>query len=393
MQKPFFSLLKGATVLAPQNLGQQDLLVAGNKVIAIGKDLRLPDVGTGEEIDLTGYVLTPGFVDSHVHLIGGGGEAGYHSRTPEVLLSRVTTNGITTVVGCLGTDGVTRHMESLLAKARGLEFEGISSYIYSGSYEIPTPTLTGSIRKDIIIIDKVIGAGEIALSDHRSSQPTLEDFQRLAAQARVGGILSNKAGVIDVHLGDGKTGLKYLIEIVKNTEIPATQFIPTHVNRNPQLFADSIEWAKQGGYMDITSGVNPASGATKSVKPSAAVKIALEKGVPIENILMSSDGNGSMPLFDDNGKIQGLLVASLDSLWEETRDMVLQEGLKLEDVIQVITSNVAKALKLYPNKGCLEVFADADIVALDKELNIQHVWAKGQHMVKDGKAIVLGTFE
>lgn len=393
MQKPFFHLLKGAIILAPENLGQQDLLIAGNKIIAIGKDLALPDVCKGCEIDLQGYFITPGFVDSHVHLIGGGGEAGYHSRTPEVLLSKVTTNGITTVVGCLGTDGVTRHMESLLAKARGLEIEGISSYIYTGSYEIPTPTITGNVRKDIIIIDKVIGAGEIALSDHRSSQPSLLDFQKLAAEARVGGILSNKAGVIDVHLGDGKTGLGFLKEIVKNTEIPPTQFIPTHVNRNPKLFEESLEWAKQGGYMDVTSGVNPASGATKSLKPSTAVKIALEKGVPLENILMSSDGNGSMPLFDDNGVIQGLLVASLDSLWDETRDMVLQEGIKLEDAIKVITSNVAKALKLYPTKGCLHVLADADIVALDKDLKVQHVWAKGQHMVEKGQPIVLGTFE
>lgn len=308
-------------------------------------------------------------------------------------MSKITVNGITTVVGCLGTDGVTRHMESLLAKARGLEFEGISAYIYSGSYAIPTSTITGCIRKDVIIIDKVIGAGEIALSDHRSSQCTITEFQKLAAAARVGGILSNKAGVVNVHLGDGKTGFKFLNEIVKSSEIPVTQFIPTHVNRNLELFEESLLWAKQGGYMDITSGVNPASGATRSIKPSKAAKTALEKGVPLENILMSSDGNGSMPLFDEKGQIQGLLVASLSSLWEETRDMVVQEGIDLENAIKIITSNIAKALKLYPNKGRLQALADADIVIIDEDINIKHVWAKGQRMVENGKPVVFGTFE
>lgn len=392
MNRPFFSLLKGATVLSPKSLGIKDILLANNKIAAIGEDLSLPIGCNGVEVDLKDHFVTPGFIDSHVHLIGGGGEGGYHSRTPEVLLSNITVHGITTVVGCLGTDGITRHMESLLAKARGLEFEGISTYIYTGSYEIPTPTITGSIRKDIIIIDKVIGAGEIAISDHRSSQPSTEDLQKLSAQARVGGILSNKAGVVDVHFGDGKTGFKTLFDIVKNSEIPPTQFIPTHINRNPQLFEESFLWAKNGGYIDITSGVSPESGSSKAIKPSKAVKMALENGVPLENILMSSDGNGSIPNFDDNGNIQGLGVASLNSLWSETKDMVLQEGIKLEDAIKIISSNVAKALK-FMDKGHIKEWSDADIVAIDKDLNIKHVWAKGQQMVKDGKAIVFGTFE
>ena len=169
-KKPFFTLLKNAHVFAPDDIGQQDILIAGEKIAAIGKDLTLPAVYNCHTVDCTGLKAVTGFVDSHVHLIGGGGEGGYNTRTPEIQLSKITTAGVTTVLGLLGTDGVTRHVESLLAKARGLENEGISTYIYSGSYEMPTPTITGSVRRDIILIDKVIGTGEIAMSDHRSSQ-------------------------------------------------------------------------------------------------------------------------------------------------------------------------------------------------------------------------------
>lgn len=392
-KKTFFTLLKNAHVIAPEDLGVKDILVAGEKIAMIGEGLSLPAVYDCEVVDCEGNYVVPGFIDSHVHLIGGGGEGGYATRTPEIQLTDITTSGVTTVLGLLGTDGVTRHVASLLAKARGLEDEGITAYIYSGSYEIPTPTITGSVRNDIILIDKVIGTGEIAMCDHRSSQSPKEAYQQITAEARVGGMLSGKAGVVNMHLGDGEDGLKMLYEITKNGEIPKTQIIPTHVNRNKRLFKEAIEWAKQGGIMDVTSSVSPESGSSHSVKSSKAVKQALEAGVNIENITMSSDGNGSMPIFDEAGNNIGVGVASQISILNEFRDMVQKENIAITDAIKIITSNIAKFTKLYPRKGCLANNSDADILVLDKDLQLQHVWARGTHMVENGKPIVFGTFE
>lgn len=392
-KKTFFTLLKNAHVIAPEDLGVKDILVAGEKIAMIGEGLSLPAVYDCEVVDCEGNYVVPGFIDSHVHLIGGGGEGGYATRTPEIQLTDITTSGVTTVLGLLGTDGVTRHVASLLAKARGLEDEGITAYIYSGSYEIPTPTITGSVRNDIILIDKVIGTGEIAMCDHRSSQSPKEAYQQITAEARVGGMLSGKAGVVNMHLGDGEDGLKMLYEITKNGEIPKTQIIPTHVNRNKHLFKEAIEWVKQGGIMDVTSSVSPESGSSHSVKSSEAVKQALEAGVNIENITMSSDGNGSMPIFDEAGNNIGVGVASQISILNEFRDMVQKENIAITDAIKIITSNIAKFTKLYPRKGCLANNSDADILVLDKDLQLQHVWARGTHMVENGKPIVFGTFE
>lgn len=392
-KKTFFTLLKNAHVIAPEDLGVKDILVAGEKIAMIGEGLSLPAIYDCEVVDCEGNYVVPGFIDSHVHLIGGGGEGGYATRTPEIQLTDITTSGVTTVLGLLGTDGVTRHVASLLAKARGLEDEGITAYIYSGSYEIPTPTITGSVRNDIILIDKVIGTGEIAMCDHRSSQSPKEAYQQITAEARVGGMLSGKAGVVNMHLGDGEDGLKMLYEITKNGEIPKTQIIPTHVNRNKRLFKEAIEWAKQGGIMDVTSSVSPESGSSHSVKSSEAVKQALEAGVNIENITMSSDGNGSMPIFDEAGNNIGVGVASQISILNEFRDMVQKENIAITDAIKIITSNIAKFTKLYPRKGCLANNSDADILVLDKDLQLQHVWARGTHMVENGKPIVFGTFE
>lgn len=389
----FFTLLRGAQAFAPEHLGRQDILVAGERIAALGATLTLPAGWEVEEVDLTGHYLLPGFVDQHVHIAGGGGEGGYATRTPEAELSAITRCGVTTVVGLLGTDGVTRHMAGLLAKARGLEAEGITTYIYTGAYEVPTRTLTGSVRSDLVLIDKVIGTGEIALSDHRASEPRPDEIEKLAAEARVGGMLAGKAGVVHLHLGDGGGGLKMLFRIADESEIPVTQFVPTHVNRNPWLFEDALRWGERGGFLDITSSIVPTPAVPSAIKPSGAIKLALEKGVPLQHLTLSSDGFGSAPDFDAQGHLRGLLVGKEDSLLTELRDLVREEGLPLAQATQVLTSNVAHLLKLWPRKGGIHVGADADFVVLTPDLTLHQVWARGRLMVDQGRPVVWGTFE
>lgn len=385
-------LIKNADVYTPEYIGEKDVLITADKIGYIQDNI---DVGKEVEIkliDAEGKLLVPGFIDSHVHIIGGGGEGGYKTRTPEIRLSDITRAGVTTVVGCLGTDSTTRTMTNLIAKARGLQEEGITSYVYTGSYQVPVRTLTGSIQDDIILIDKIIGVGEIALSDHRSSQPTVEELKKIAAAARVGGILSGKAGIINIHLGDGDKKLTLLEEIADNTEIPMTQFIPTHVNRNSDLFEAAIEYAKNGGLVDLTTSTSERFMGRKDVKCSKGLKTMLEKGVPIENISFSSDGQGSLPIFDEKGEYIGLQVGKIISLFNEFGDAIRQEQIPIQTALKVITSNPARNLKLN-NKGNIQIGKDADIVILDKDLEIDTVLAKGQVMIKNKEIMVKGTFE
>lgn len=384
------TLIKNVNVFAPKPLGQKDILIVGDKIGAISQPGKIKINGLEIQIiDASESILTPGFIDSHVHILGGGGEGGPATRAPEIKLEDIVSSGVSTVIGCLGTDGTTRHMASLLAKARGLEKEGITTYIYSGSYEIPVVTITGSIRSDLILIEKVIGAGEIAISDHRSSQPTFEEIARLAAECRVGGMLGGKAGVLHLHVGDSPKRLEMLFRLIKETEIPPTQVIPTHVNRNPQLLEEAIAFIHQGGYVDLTAGAEPERGNEISV--AAAIRLCLEKKASLDHITVSSDGNGSLPVFDQNGNLIGLTIATQRSLLNNFRFLIKNNILSLEEALKIFTANPALFYKL-ENKGAITIGKDADLLLFDEDYNITDLFIRGRRMIAEGELIVRGTF-
>ncbi len=387
-------IIKNVKVYAPEYLGKKDLVISSDKIEGIYANLDIPKNFINlEVIDGSNKLLFPGFIDNHVHINGAGGEGGFKMRTPEITLSDLTRSGITTVVGCIGTDGVCRDMSSLIAKAKALEEEGLTTYCYTGSYDIPVITLTGSIKKDIMLIDKIIGIGEIAISDTRSSQATYDELVQAIAQSRVGGLLSGKSGIVNIHLGDGVRKLEYLFRLADETEIPITQLLPTHINRNGDLFKSGEEYINKGGYIDFTTSTPEDQLAPGELSASEALSILIKNNSKVENVTFSSDGNGSMPIFDDKGKLIKIGICSVSSLYEEVRKCIKTYGIPIEEALKVITSNVSKVLKL-ENKGSIEVGKDADLVLVDEiTLEIDTVIARGRLMVENGETIVKGTFE
>lgn len=380
-------IIKNVEVFSPQPLGRKDILIASDKIVAVEDSIILNGLYV-QIIDGSDKIAVPGFIDSHVHIIGGGGEGGFKTRTPELIFSDLVKGGITTVIGCLGTDGVTRNLNSLYAKAKALDEEGVTCYIYSGSYRVPIVTFTGSLLQDLILIDKVIGAGEIALSDHRSSQPTLEEVKRIAADARVGGILSAKAGIVNLHLGDGDSMLDMIYEIVSKTEIPITQFLPTHVNRNKKLLNEGLNYTKMGGFVDFTTSTG--SLLEEDLQAWKALKLYIENGFE-DQITFSSDGQGSLPRFNEKKEFIGLDVGKVTSVYEQFR-LAVRHGVAIEKALKAVTQNAAKILKLH-NKGIIAQKKDADILLLDHDLTIVDVIAKGKVLMANYEITVKGTFE
>lgn len=377
-------LIRNCELYTPIFEGKKDVLVGGAKILAIGNNLNPPASWKAAELDASGLIMIPGLIDGHVHIAGAGGEGGPSSRTPELPLQRFLEAGVTTAIGCLGTDGITRNVESVLMKVKGLRQQGISSWMYTGSYQVPPPTILGDVAKDLAVIEEVIGVGEIALSDHRSSFPTTTELIKLVGQARVGAMLGKKSGVINIHMGDFKDPFKPLYDASIEGKFPLKQFLPTHCNRNAWIFEDAKSYGKHG-YVDITASAYPYF-PDEEIKPSKAMAELLKAGVPLEHITLTSDGGGSLPLFDADGNLVKIEIGYPNSILTEITDAVRHDGIPIEKAIALCTSNIASILKL-ESKGRIAKEMDADLAILDKDFNLVHVIAMGKLLVRDGELI------
>lgn len=379
-----FKILKGGHCFTPDDIGIKDILVVFDKIGGINDEITIDNLGDVEIIDCRDCYICPGIIDQHVHITGGGGEQGPISRIPEVMFSQVIQAGVTTLVGVLGFDSVSRSIAGLLAKARGLEADGITTYIYTGSYGSPTETLTGRVLTDIVLLDKVIGVGEIAISDFRSFHPTLPDLRVLASEANGGGMLGGKAGILHLHVGDGKEGLEPLFRLIDESDFPIQMFVPTHINRNPKVFAQGIKLLQKGGNIDLTAGEIAGYSVPESLI------LLKNQGIDSNKITVSSDANGSVP----QGNSTDFGVGRPDQLLNDIRACILGEKLDFVSVLKTVTANPARVLKIYPQKGALMLGSDADIMVLKKDdLSIFRLLAKGQVAVKNQIAVKKGRYE
>jgi beta-aspartyl-dipeptidase (metallo-type) len=364
------TLIEGGELYAPEPLGVGSLLLFGAQIAKIGDvDVAaLRALGCEQEtIDARGCIVSPGFIDPHEHLLGGSGERGFASQTPELSLAEIACGGITSVVGCLGVDTTTKTMTGLLAKARAFGEEGVSAYLYSGGYNVPPVTLTGSVRSDMLLIPEVLGGGEVAISDRRSTCPSEAELARLASDAYVGGILTQKAGVLHVHVGDGRRGLAPLRALLADFDVAPQTLYPTHVERSERLMREAIAITRSGVAVDVD---------TVERDLSRWLRFYLDEGGDPAMLTVSSDAS----------------IPSPGTLWEQLRGAVREDILPLERALALITSNPARVLKLH-GKGALRVGHDADVVVMSKrDLEVREVLGRGRRLVRDGRFAIQERF-
>lgn len=357
-----------------------DVFTAGGKIEAIGRHLDpcLPGLSV---LEGDGRTAIPGYIDQHVHVLGGGGESGFASRVPELRLSECIRGGVTTLVGLLGTDAATRSVANLVAKTKALKSEGLTAFCLTGAYEYPSPTLTGSVKKDIVFIDEVIGV-KTAIADHRSSNMSKQDLIHLASEARVGGLLSGKPGYVHLHVGSGKRRLGLLFDILETEDIPIQTFRPTHVGR---VFDDAVRFANMGGYIDFTADEDGDTTARMLAK-------AFEQA-PADRITLSTDSNGSIPEWNERKEMTGMGVGSISSLHRTVQSLVGTCGVPLSLAIRPATQTAAAALGLAGRKGRIGVGYDADLNLLGDHLELSTVIAGGTVMMDGGRVLRKGMFE
>lgn len=358
------TLIEGAELYLPEPAGRGDVLIAGDQVIAIADSVSSAQRAAADlRIDGSRMLLMPGLVDALTHPCGGGGEGGFGNRTAELSAEDFIDGGITSPVGALGTDSLGRSLEVLYGSTMALRAAGLQSYMLTGAYRVPSPTLTGDVARDVYLIDAVVGVGEVAVSEHRGTQPDAQELIRLGAESQLGGILSGRGGTVLVHVGDGPGRLQPLRDAVAGSDLAPAVFYPTHVNRSTALLDEAADWALKGGFVDITVSTTPELIAAGDIPALDALKRLLSAGAPSDRITLSSDAGGSLPVYVD-GALQGLTQARPDVLLAFLLSVHEQAPELLPVAISGLTRNPADALRL-PEVGRLIAGGSADLLLLD----------------------------
>jgi len=375
------TLIVNARVFSPDPLGICQVLVEGERVAAVADRVDLQ----GDEltvIDANGRWLLPGFVDALTHPCGGGGEGGFHNRTSEVPFEAFVRAGVTSPVGALGTDSITRSLEVLYGNVMALRRQGLAPFMYTGSYRVPVDTLTGDVTRDLVMIDPVIGVGEIAIADHRSSQPSAAELRRIAADARLGGTISGKGGTVMIHLGDGSGRLALLHQTLADSDLPISAFYPTHCNRSAALLEGAAKFARAGAWIDLTASTVPEFIQAGEVPALQALRELIAEGVPRDRISISSDAGGSLPLYE-NGVLQGLTAACPSVMLEVLQAARHEEAKFIAVVVGALTRNPANALGL-THKGRVRAGASADLLLFDPQTGeLGDVMCRGRWLLRD----------
>ena len=366
------TLIENGEIYAPERRGRGSVLLLDGRIGKVGDVDRAAVERLGLEcnvIDASGCAVTPGFIDPHEHLLGGSGEEGFATQSPEIHLSEIIGAGITTVVGTLGVDTTMKTMAGLLAKAKGLKEEGMSAYIWSGGYNVPAVSIMSSVREDMMFIDEVVGAGEIAIADERATEPSIRQLARLIVDTRMGGMLSKKAGVTHFHVGPGKRRMKCLEEVLDSEqfEIDPSWIYPTHVERSEALMSDAIMLTKRGCHIDVD---------VQDEDLAKWISFYIDNGGDPRKLTVSSDASKKGP----------------GTLFEQIRDCARRKLLPMASLLSLVTRNTSDVLKL-EKKGRLEVGAHGDILVLEKdEFQLVHLVAQGKRMIDDGALVVREQF-
>ncbi|WOJ96318.1 amidohydrolase family protein [Congregibacter brevis] len=374
-------LISGAECFDPNSRGQLDVLVAGGEVVAMVQPGSL--TVDAERIDATGKLLVPGIVDALTHPCGGGGEGGFANRTAEMDVETFVRAGVTAPVGALGTDSIGRSLDVLYGNVMGMRGQGLNAYMLSGAYRVPAPSLTGDIARDIYLVAPVVGVGEVAIADHRGTQPTAQELRRLAAETQLGGILAGEGGTVLIHVGAGDSRLALLREAIEGSDLSPSVLYPTHVNRSTALLDEAADWALQGGFVDITVSTTPELIAAGDITADQALRRLLEAGAPAERITLSSDAGGSLPVYVD-GELEGLTAASPDSLPKLLMSLLADHPDLFQLALAGMTRNPASALKLN-TAGEISVGGRADLLILDPAADkVDSLMSSGKWLLRGG---------
>lgn len=342
--------------------------------------------GDGEVFDAAGFKIVPGFIDTHTHGAVGVDVNGATAEDLEKISCFMASKGTTSWQCSILTDTreqtewcieqFRRHeaMEHSGAELVGIHLEGpFLAKEYKGA--MPEHLLK---QNDIELVRhyQQLAGGKI---NYITISPELDGVQEMIPTLKDLGIV----------VGIGHSGATY-DQAMAAMNLGVT--VGTHVGNAMRLFHQH-EPAIFGAVMEsdvycetICDGRHLAPG---TVRMYCKCK-GLDRIVAITDSIMAAglpDGSyhlgvNDVVVKDGDAKLasDGTRAGSTLTLDVALKNMLRWLPCSLEEILPVFTENPAREMGLWNRKGSIAEGKDADLVLLDEENNVVHVFARGKQV-------------
>ena len=366
-------VLRNALVYRGHGFAPGDVLCEGGKIAAIGTDLPAPGA---RELDCEGRLLTPGFIDAHTH---GANGVDVNAATAEDLgriAAFFASQGTTAWQASVLTDTQEQTLWCLGQIAQAMKAEGRGAQLLGAHLEGPflAPEYKGAMPESLL------RKGDAALlRRYQRAFPGVVKY--LTVSPEVEGVPEMISEVAeDVVVAIGHSGADYATAM---RAIHSGARCITHTFNALRLFHQH-EPAIMGAALESDAWCEAICDG-RHLHP-ASVRLLLKcKGwdrvIAVTDSIMAAGlpdgqyklGVNDVTVVDGDAKLTstGMRAGSTLTTGQALQNLVAFTGHPVEDVLPLLTSNVAHALRIEDRKGSIDLGKDADFVLLDHRLNVR----------------------
>ena len=409
-------VVKGGQVVTPQAVGEMDVGIQGEKIVAVGWAGTLSEQAT-QVIDASGKIVIPGGIEPHAHIgipvpSAWSGQPDIMTQPPQDASRAAAFGGVTTIVDFAGDlsfaeveDATPKSIMSVVEERRSV-FRTHAYTDYTFHYILAGAVAPETIGEIGEAIQEGIASFKIFTTFHPIRVPYGHLWTIFAEVAKHGGIMAVHAEEDEVvrymteklkregrdqgynlHLVHNNISedlaFRHIIRLAQHTEA-GIYFVHTTAKEGVAAIAEArnagqpVYGEALHNYLQFTCEDYKKPGGT-AIHTYPAIKFADDRDALIAGLM---DGRLATTATDEYTTHKG------PKLWGDTIEtvcgghngietrmpvaftkFVAERNMSLQRFVDITSANAAKLLGLYPRKGAIQPGSDADLVLIDPDMN------------------------
>lgn len=367
-------ILRNATIYNDDFVGQRaDIEIEGEKIKRIDSVIRGED-----EVDLSGLIILPGFIDIHIHGSMGADMSDGKASSVDTMSRYLAANGITSFCPA----SMTMTEEEIAAGFRAVEeYKGNEAGAYIHGINMEGPFISFAKKG--------------AQPGNNIRKPDIDEFLRLNSISRVA--LVDVAPEVEGAFEFAEKASEYCTVSIAHTDADfetATESFKHGFSHATHLYSamPPIENRKPGAVTAVfdneTVTAELICDGLHAHPPILRMSFKLlgeDRAVVVSDAMKAAgcgDGEfdlGGQKVYVKNGKAtlaDGTFAASTANIYKEFLNL-LRFGIPFKSALKACTINPARVIGADSKTGSIAVGKNADLIAVDSEMNLKKVFIRG----------------